>query len=50
MKNYRRVAVVEDYCDILQQVHNHDCLHAGVRKTFAKVAYMSLLQLECPKY
>ena len=37
MRNYRRVAIVEDFWSILEQAHNRDCVHAGVRKTFAKV-------------
>ena len=33
----RRVAVVEDFHNILQQIHDKDCLNAGVKKTFARV-------------
>ena len=29
------MAIVEDFYNILQQVHNKDCLHASSRKTFA---------------
>ena len=36
MRNYRRVAIVEDFWSILEQAHNRDCVHAGVRKTFAE--------------
>ena len=36
MKGYRRVAFVEEFRDILKQIHNNDGLHAGV-KTFAWV-------------
>ena len=34
MKGYRRVAFVEEFCDILKQIHNNEGLHAGVKKTF----------------
>ena len=37
MKGYRRVAVVEEFAEILAQVHNKDCLHAGMKKTYARV-------------
>eukprot|EP00731_Ephydatia_muelleri_P004943 Em0002g1119a len=37
MKAYRRVATVEEFYSILEQVHSKDCLHAGSKKTFAKV-------------
>ncbi|KAL5509343.1 hypothetical protein EMCRGX_G004698 [Ephydatia muelleri] len=37
MKGYRRVAFVEEFWDILKQIHNNDGLHAGVKKTFARV-------------
>ena len=37
MGGYRRVAVVEEFADILCQIHNKDCLHAGMKKTFARV-------------
>ena len=38
MKASRRVATVEEFYSILeQQVHSKDCLHAGSKKTFAKV-------------
>ena len=31
------MAIVEDFHDILQQIHNKDCLHAGSKKTYARV-------------
>eukprot|EP00731_Ephydatia_muelleri_P035440 Em0124g10a len=37
MKASRRVATVEEFYSILEQVHSKDCLHAGSKKTFAKV-------------
>lgn len=40
LKGFRRVAVVEDFYDILQQIHDKDCLHAGSKKTFARVIIM----------
>ena len=35
MKGYRRVAFVEEFWDILKQIHNNDGLYAG--ETFARV-------------
>ena len=46
MKGYRRVAIVEEFYHILKQIHDKDCLHAGSRKTYARVSSISLL-LEC---
>ena len=37
MKGIRWVAIVEDYWDIISQIHSKDCLHAGIRKTFARI-------------
>eukprot|EP00731_Ephydatia_muelleri_P013631 Em0007g941a len=37
MKSYRRVAIVEEFYPILKQIHDKDCLHAGSRKTYARV-------------
>ena len=37
MSGYRRVAVAEEFFEILKQVHNKDCLHAGLKKTYARV-------------
>eukprot|EP00731_Ephydatia_muelleri_P018625 Em0011g665a len=37
MKGYRRVAIVEEFYHILKQIHDKDCLHAGSRKTYARV-------------
>ena len=37
MKASRRVATVEEFYSILEQVHSKDCLHAGSKKTVAKV-------------
>ena len=42
MSGYRRVAVVEDFTEILSQIHNKDCLHAGMKKTFARVRNLFL--------
>ena len=28
---------MEDFYNILQQIHNKDCIHAGSKKTFARV-------------
>ncbi|KAL5516127.1 hypothetical protein EMCRGX_G001398 [Ephydatia muelleri] len=36
MNALRRVATVEEFYSILEQVHSKDCLHAGSKKTFAK--------------
>ena len=38
MSRYRRVAVVEEFAEILSQIHNKDCLHAGIKKTFASLS------------
>ena len=46
MKGYRRVAIVEEFYHILKQIHDKDCLHAGSRKTYARVSSFSLL-LKC---
>ena len=43
MKGHRRVAIVEDFFQILEQVHNNDCLHAGSKKTYARVRHYSYL-------
>eukprot|EP00731_Ephydatia_muelleri_P006885 Em0003g1133a len=37
LKKKSRVATVEEFYSILEQVHSKDCLHAGSKKTFAKV-------------
>lgn len=37
MKGFRRVAIVEDFYVILRQVHDKDCVHAGYKKTYARV-------------
>ena len=37
MKGYRRVAK-EEFHHILKQIHDKDCLHAGSRKTYARVS------------
>ena len=37
MKASCRVATVEELYSILEQVHSKVCLHAGSKKTFAKV-------------
>ena len=34
LKGYRRVAIAEEFLEILEQVHNKDCLHAGTKKTY----------------
>ncbi len=38
MRGYRKVAVVEDFFSILQQIHDKDCIHGGVKKTFKRVS------------
>ena len=38
MQGYRRVAIVEEFYHILKQIHDKDCLHAGSRKTYARVS------------
>ena len=48
MKASRRVATVEELYSILEQVHSLGCLHAGSKKTFAKVCTFSMfLMLTC---
>ena len=42
MKGHRRVAIVKNFFEILEQVHNKDCLHAGSKKTYARVCQFSL--------
>ena len=37
MNASRRVATVEEFSSILEQVHSKSCLHAGSKMTFAKV-------------
>ena len=37
MKGQRRIAVVEDFFEIIKQIHDVDCLHAGSKKTYARV-------------
>ena len=34
---YRRVAHVEEFYEIIREVHEKDLLHAGYKKTFEKV-------------
>ena len=41
MKSTRRVALIEKFYDRLYQVHHEDCLHAGGKKTFAKICLAS---------
>ena len=47
------MAVVGDFYNILQQIHNKDCIHAGSKKTFARV-YIILLKCDnrksCSKF
>ena len=43
MKASRRVATVEEFYSILEQVHSKDCLHAGSKKTFAKICMFLML-------
>ena len=38
MSGHRRVAYVEDFYDILNQVHDKDCLHTGSKKTYSRVS------------
>ena len=40
MKGFRRVAVVEEFWSILVQIHCTDRVHAGVKKTYARVSYL----------
>ena len=42
MKGYRWVAIVEEFYHILKQIHDKDCLHAGSRKTYARVSSISM--------
>ena len=42
MQGYRRVAIVEEFYHILKQIHDKDCLHAGSRKTYARVSSISM--------
>lgn len=37
LKGFRRVTSVEDFYEILCQIHDKDCLHAGSMKTFSRV-------------
>ena len=39
MSGYRKVAILEDFFDILQQVHGKDCLHTKWKKTDARVSF-----------
>ena len=34
---YRRIAYVEEFYQIIRDVHDKDLLHAGYKKTFDKV-------------
>ncbi|KAL5476073.1 hypothetical protein EMCRGX_G025976 [Ephydatia muelleri] len=45
MKASRRVATVEEFYSILEQVHSKDCLHAGSKKTFAKIDLIDMRHL-----
>ena len=31
------MAIVEEFFEILHQIHDKDCLHAGSKKTFSRV-------------
>ena len=37
MQGYRRVAIVETFYNVLEQIHNKVSQHAGSKKTYAKV-------------
>ena len=37
---------MEEFWDILKQIHNNDGLHAGVKKTFARVCNICLLLIK----
>ena len=37
MKNYRRVAIVEKFRNILKQVHDKDCIHATYPRVSLKL-------------
>ena len=39
LRDVRRVACVEMFEEILQQVHCKDSLHAGYQKTYARVSF-----------
>eukprot|EP00731_Ephydatia_muelleri_P003675 Em0001g3675a len=45
MKASHRVATVEEFYSILEQVHSKDCLHAGSTKTFAKIDLIDMRHL-----
>ena len=49
LDKYRRVAHVEEFYDIIRDVHEKELLHGGYKKTFDKVqslvAYVSLLNM-----
>ena len=41
--------MAEEFFEILQQVHNKESLHAGMRKTYARVN-CSLLHVHCSRH
>ena len=50
MKASRRVATVEEFYSILEQVHSKDCLHAGSKKDICQglnVPYMHAGDSNC---
>ncbi len=47
MREYSKVeAVVEDFVSILQQIHDKDCIHGGVKKTFKRVSESFLVHCQ----
>ena len=47
MREYSKVeAVVEDFVSILQQIHDKDCIHGGVKKTFKRVSKSFLVHCQ----
>ena len=45
LRGHRRVAIAEEFLEILEQVHSRDCLHAGTKKTYARVFASGALYL-----
>ena len=45
LKGHRRVAIAKEFLEILEQVHSKDSLHAGTKKTSARVFTSGALYL-----
>ena len=45
LKGHRKVAIAEEFLEILEQVHSIDCLQAGTKKTYARVFASGALYL-----